>query len=76
MPFYRHYKGNFYQVLHEAQHSETGEKLVIYQALYGAFGVWARPYAMFHEIITLADGTRQPRFERVDNIIEKTDKPT
>lgn len=71
MEFYRHYKGQYYQVLHTAIHSETGEKLVIYQALYGAFGIWARPHAMFHEIITLADGSKRPRFERVDSIIEE-----
>ncbi len=76
MQFYRHYKGNYYQVLHEAQHSETGEKLVIYQALYDTFGIWARPYTMFHEMVTLPDGTQQPRFERIDNLIEKTDKLT
>jgi hypothetical protein len=74
MQFYQHYKGQYYQVLHEAQHSETGERLVIYQALYGEFGVWARPHTMFHEIITLADGSKRPRFERVESILKKTDQ--
>jgi len=44
---YRHYKGNSYKVLGVAKHSETEEKLVVYQALYGERGLWVRPLEMF-----------------------------
>ena len=46
---YRHFKGNEYLVLHLAKHSETLEDLVVYQALYGDYGIWVRPLSMFME---------------------------
>ena len=61
---YRHYKGNLYQVLHTAQHSETEEALVVYRCLYGEYGVWVRPLTMFAETIT-RDGKQIPRFELI-----------
>ena len=61
---YRHYKGSLYQVLHTAQHSETEEILVVYRCLYGEYGVWVRPLAMFTETIEV-DGKQVARFELV-----------
>jgi len=58
---YRHYKGPFYRVTEIAQHSETEEVLVIYQALYGVKGWWARPLSMFEETVEV-DGKTVPRF--------------
>ena len=58
---YRHYKGQQYRVLGVAKHSENEEELVIYQALYGAFGLWARPLSMFIEPVEV-EGKRQDRF--------------
>ena len=61
---YSHYKGSLYQVLHTAQHSETEESLVVYRCLYGEYGVWVRPLAMFTETIEV-DGKQVARFELV-----------
>ncbi len=59
---YRHYKGNEYEVVGVAKHSETLEELVVYRALYGERGLWARPAAMFMEEVEI-DGKKVPRFE-------------
>ena len=61
---YRHYKGNLYQVLHTAQHSETEEALVVYRCLYGEYGVWVRPLAMFAETVMI-EGKQVLRFELI-----------
>jgi hypothetical protein len=58
---YRHYKGQRYQVLGLARHSETLEELVVYRALYGEHGLWVRPAAMFAETVIL-DEQPVPRF--------------
>jgi hypothetical protein len=58
---YRHYKGQLYQVLGHAQHSETLETLVVYRALYGEYGLWVRPLAMFIENVEY-QGESQARF--------------
>ena len=44
---YRHFKGNEYEVIGVARHSETLEEMVVYRALYGDGGLWVRPLAMF-----------------------------
>lgn len=61
---YRHFKGNEYEVVDFAKDSETGEKMVVYRALYGDRELWVRPYEMFREIIE-RDGKRMRRFERI-----------
>ncbi|WP_423187013.1 DUF1653 domain-containing protein [Alishewanella sp. d11] len=60
--FYQHYKGRYYQVEALAQHSETLEWLVLYRALYGDYGLWARPASMFIENVEIA-GELIPRFQ-------------
>jgi hypothetical protein len=62
---YRHYKGNDYQVLGVARHSETRELLVVYQALYGERGWWVRPHAMWNESVQVA-GEIVPRFKLIE----------
>ena len=58
---YRHFKGNEYEVLYIAKHSETMEDMVVYRALYGEHGVWVRPASMWNETIT-RDGKTFLRF--------------
>ena len=60
---YRHYKGNLYEVVDVATHSETEEQLVVYRALYGDRGLWVRPLAMFTETVEV-DGVAVPRFAK------------
>lgn len=61
---YRHYKGNAYQVIGIAKHTETEEDVVVYRALYGAFGLWVRPLDMFCEKVEIG-GEIVPRFELI-----------
>ena len=67
---YRHYKGKEYLVLALATHSETLEKYVVYQALYGEKEVWIRPYEMFCETV-LIHGNPTPRFAYIETSNEK-----
>ena len=62
---YRHYKGNEYEVIGIAKHSETLEELVIYKARYGNKELWARPLSIFTESVEV-NGERIPRFELID----------
>jgi hypothetical protein len=64
---YKHYKGNLYEVLGVAQHSETLEHLVVYKTLYGDFSTWVRPLDMFQESVE-KDGEQVARFEFVESI--------
>jgi len=61
---YKHFKGGLYQVIAVARHEETYKPLVIYQALYGDYRIWARDLDVFTEEIEV-DGKRKPRFEFV-----------
>ena len=61
---YRHYKGNDYEVLGVARHSETEEQMVVYRALYGERGLWVRPLSMFTECIS-SESTCIQRFEYI-----------
>lgn len=58
---YRHFKGNFYEVIGAARHSETLEEMVVYRALYGEGGLWVRPASMWNEEVNRED-YRGPRF--------------
>lgn len=58
---YRHFKGNEYEVIGIAKHSETLAPMVVYKALYGNGDIWVRPYEMWNETIT-RDGKTFQRF--------------
>ena len=58
---YQHFKGNRYEVIGLANHSETMEPMVVYRALYGEFGLWVRPASMWEETVE-RDGKTYQRF--------------
>ena len=58
---YRHFKGNEYEVIAIAKHSETTENYVVYKALYGDGGMWVRPASMWNETVD-RDGVTYKRF--------------
>lgn len=62
---YQHYKGNQYELLGFARHSETLEEMVIYKALYGEGGIWVRPLSMWENMIEV-EGTEIKRFTLVE----------
>jgi hypothetical protein len=63
---YRHFKGNEYELIYVARHSETLEEMVVYRALYGERGVWVRPASMWNEVVE-RDGVRFKRFTYMDS---------
>lgn len=62
---YRHFKGNEYEVIGIARHSETLEEMVVYRALYGDGGIWVRPAEMWNETVERDEKTYQ-RFTYID----------
>ena len=64
---YRHFKGNEYEVIGIARHSEDESPMVVYRALYGDGGIWVRPASMWNETVT-RDGVEYRRFTPVDGV--------
>jgi hypothetical protein len=64
---YRHYKGNEYEVIDVAYHSETEEEMVMYRKLYGDHSLWVRPIGMFFENV-IVDGRSVSRFEYIGDV--------
>ncbi len=62
---YKHFKGNEYEVIEIAKHSETLEEMVVYRALYGEGGVWVRPKSMWNEEV-FHNGKNVKRFTKID----------
>jgi hypothetical protein len=73
---YRHYKGGWYEVLDTVRCSESLQGMTLYRALYGGWGLWVRPAAMFAEVGEF-QGREQPRFVRHDPaVVPLADLPT
>ncbi len=70
---YRHFKGNEYEVLGTARHSETGEAMVVYRALYGDGSLWVRPAVMWNETVE-RDGCIYQRFTCCEEETGEEDK--
>lgn len=68
---YRHFKGNEYELLYVARHSETMEPMVVYRALYGEGGIWVRPAVMWSENVD-RDGYHGPRFALIEAKLEES----
>lgn len=68
---YQHYKGNLYNVMGFCRHSETLEEFVVYQALYGDYGLWVRPLNLFLETVEVK-GQTCPRFKFIRSVFGQT----
>lgn len=66
---YRHFKGNDYELIGIARHSESLEPMVVYRALYGDGGLWVRPAAMWTELVE-KEGYQGPRFRYIGPVEE------
>lgn len=64
---YRHYKGQYYQVIDVVRHSEDESELVLYKPLYGEGKLWVRPLDMFFEQVDVS-GSMMPRFAWVSDM--------
>lgn len=71
---YIHFKGNEYEVIGIAAHSETGEEMVVYRALYGEGALWVRPVTMWNEIVE-HNGRCVKRFTHADDFISAPEPP-
>lgn len=63
---YRHYKGNIYEVIGIANHSETLDKLVVYRSIKNENEIWVRPISMWNEEVVLSDGSKVLRFTLIE----------
>lgn len=72
---YQHYKGNLYQVIGLARHTETLEEMVVYQSLYGDFRLWIRPKEMFESTVEY-EGNTIPRFKYLQVHLESAPSVT
>jgi hypothetical protein len=67
---YRHYKGNDYEVIGVAKHSEDESEFVVYRPLYGTQNLWIRPLSMFIELVEI-NGLLVPRFAPINSLQEQ-----
>jgi hypothetical protein len=70
---YQHYRGNLYRVMGVCRHSETLEELIVYQALYGDYGLWVRPKSMFFDVVDV-EGKNILRFTYTQALFEHAPK--
>ena len=67
---YQHYKGHLYQIIGVSRHTETLEELVVYQSLYGNYGLWVRLVSMFQESVE-QEKKMIPRFKYIGEYLNQ-----